>query len=174
MALTDKTVGILVEEYYQELEVWYPLLRLREAGVTVFTIGPHAGATYKSKLGYPVKAEANIKDVNAKDFDGVIVPGGFAPDHLRRSPEMLALVAEIDKAGKPVGSICHAAWVLVSAKILKGRTATCYFAIKDDVINAGATYVDQEVVVDRNLVTSRRPDDLPAFMREYLKVLAAK
>jgi protease I len=91
---------------------------------------------------------------------------------MRRSPELLQLVADIDTAGKPVGSICHAAWVLVSAKILKGRTATCYFAIKDDLTNAGATYVDQEVVVDRNLVTSRRPDDLPAFMREFLKLLS--
>ena len=102
------------------------------------------------------------------------VPGGFAPDFLRRSPEVLQFVADLDKAGKPIGSICHAAWVLVSARILKGRTATCYFAIKDDIINAGASYVDQEVVVDKNLVTSRRPDDLPAFMREYLKVLGGR
>jgi protease I len=168
-----KTIAILLEEMYQEMEVWYPAYRIREAGVKTLFVGT-GKPEYKSKLGYPAKAEADVKEVKAKDFDGLIVPGGFAPDFLRRSPEVLALVADIDKAGKPIGSICHAAWVLVSAKILKGRTATCYFAIKDDVINAGAKYVDQEVVVDGNLVTSRRPDDLPAFMREYLKLLAAK
>ena len=167
------TIAIPVEELYQEMEVWYPAYRLREAGhKTVFdgTGKPE----YKSKLGYPVKADRDVREVKAGEFDGLIVPGGFAPDFMRRSPELLQLVADLDKAGKPIGSICHAAWVLVSAKVLKGRTATCYFAIKDDLINAGASYVDQEVVVDRNLVTSRRPDDLPAFMREYLKLLGTK
>ena|SRR5438045_1093773 len=168
-----KTIAVLVEDMYQEMEVWYPAYRIREAGHKTVFVGT-GKPEYKSKLGYPVKAEADVKEVQAKNFDGLIVPGGFAPDFLRRSPEVLALVSDIDKAGKPIGSICHAAWVLVSAKVLKGRTATCYFAIKDDVINAGAKYVDQEVVVDGNLVTSRRPDDLPAFMREYLKLLAAK
>jgi len=168
-----KTIAIPVEELYQEMEVWYPAYRLREAGIKTVFVGT-GKAEYKSKLGYPVKAEASIKEVRAEEFDGLIVPGGFAPDFLRRSAEVLKLVADLDQAGKPIGSICHAAWVLVSAKILKGRTATCYFAIKDDLINAGATYVDQEVVVDRNLVTSRRPDDLPAFMREFLKVLGPK
>ncbi|MBI3857566.1 MAG: type 1 glutamine amidotransferase [Planctomycetes bacterium] len=169
----SRTIAIPVEELYQEMEVWYPAYRLREAGHKTVFVGS-GKPEYKSKLGYPVKAEADIKEVKAKDFDGVIVPGGFAPDFLRRSPEVCQFVSDIDKAGKPVGSICHAAWVLVSAKVLKGRTATCYFAIKDDVINAGATYVDQEVVVDRNLVTSRRPDDLPAFMKAYLQVLESR
>jgi len=169
----SKTIAIPVEELYQEMEVWYPAYRLREAGYKTVFVGT-GKPEYKSKLGYPVKSEADVKEVKAKDFDGLIVPGGFAPDFMRRSPELLQLVADLDKAGKPIGSICHAAWVLVSAKILKGRTATCYFAIKDDLINAEAKYVDQEVVVDGNLVTSRRPDDLPAFMREYLKLLAAK
>jgi protease I len=168
-----KTIAILVEDVYQEMEVWYPAYRLREAGHKTLFIGT-GKPEYKSKLGYPCKAEGDIKEVQAKDFDGLIVPGGFAPDYLRRSPEVLEFVAAIDKAGKPIGSICHAAWVLCSAGILKGRQATCFFAIKDDVINAGAKYLDQEVVVDRNLVTSRKPDDLPAFMREYLKVLAGK
>ena len=168
-----KTIAILVEDVYQEMEVWYPAYRLREAGMRTLFLGT-GKPEYKSKLGYPCKAEGDIKEARAGDFDGVIVPGGFAPDYLRRSPEVLAFVAAIDKAGKPVGSICHAAWVLCSAGILKGRKATCFFAIKDDVINAGATYVDQEVVVDGNLVTSRKPDDLPAFMREYLKALGGK
>ena len=169
----SKTIAILIEDVYQEMEVWYPAYRLREAGYRTLFLGT-GRPEYKSKLGYPCKAEGDIKEAKAKDFDGVIVPGGFAPDYLRRSPEMLEFVAAIDKAGKPVGSICHAAWVLCSAGILKGRSATCFFAIKDDVINAGARYLDQEVVVDGNLVTSRKPDDLPAFMREYLKALAGK
>ena len=168
-----KTIAILVEDIYQEMEVWYPAYRLREAGHKTLFIGT-GKPEYKSKLGYPCKAEGDIKEVHAKDFDGVIVPGGFAPDYLRRSPEILEFVASMDKAGKAIGSICHAAWVLCSAGILKGRSATCFFAIKDDVVNAGAKYLDQEVVVDGNLVTSRKPDDLPAFMREYLKVLAGK
>ncbi|MBV8882242.1 MAG: type 1 glutamine amidotransferase [Planctomycetaceae bacterium] len=168
-----KTVAILIEDVYQEMEVWYPAYRLREAGYRTLFIGT-GKPEYRSKLGYPCKAEGDIKEVHAKDFDGVIVPGGFAPDYLRRSPEILEFVAAMDKAGKPVGSICHAAWVLCSAGILKDRKATCFYAIKDDVINAGAKYMDQEVVVDDNLVTSRKPDDLPAFMREYLKALAGK
>ena len=165
-----KSVAILVEDVYQEMEVWYPAYRLREAGVRTVFLGT-GKPEYKSKLGYPVKAEADVKEIRAKELDGVIVPGGYAPDFLRRSPEMIELVASLDKAGKPVGAICHAAWLLCSAGILKGRQATCFFAIKDDVVNAGAQYVDQEVVVDRNLVTSRKPDDLPAFMREFLRVL---
>jgi protease I len=168
-----KTVAVLIEDVYQEMEVWYPAYRLREAGHRTLFIGT-GKPEYKSKLGYPCKAEGDIKEFQAKDFDGVIVPGGFAPDYLRRSPQILAFVAAMDKARKPVGSICHAAWVLCSAGILKGRKATCFFAIKDDVVNAGATYLDQEVVVDGNLVTSRKPDDLPAFMREFLKALAGK
>jgi protease I len=168
-----KTVAILVEELYQEMEVWYPAYRLREAGVKTVFVGT-GKPEYKSKLGYPVKAEADAKEVKAADFDGLIVPGGFAPDHLRRHEAVNELVAAVDRAGKPLGAICHALWVLVSAKVLKGRTATCFFAVKDDVTNAGATYVDQEVVVDRNLVTSRKPDDLPAFMREYLRLLETK
>jgi protease I len=168
-----KKVAILVEDLYQEMEVWVPAYRLREAGHGTCFLGT-GKPEYRSKLGYPCKAEGDVKEVRARDFDGVIVPGGFAPDYLRRSPEVLEFVSGLDKAGKAIGSICHAAWVLCSAKMLKGRTATCFFAIKDDVIHAGAKYVDQEVVVDRNLVTSRKPDDLPAFMREYLKVLAAQ
>jgi protease I len=165
-----KTVAILVEELYQEMEVWYPAYRLREGGHKTLFVGT-GKPEYKSKLGYPVKAEADVREIKAKDLDGVIVPGGYAPDFLRRFPEMVQLVAAVDKSGKPVGAICHAAWLLCSAGVLKGRTATCFFAIKDDVVNAGAKYVDQEVVVDRNLVTSRKPDDLPAFMAEYLKLL---
>ena len=165
-----KRVAILVENMYQEMEVWYPAYRLREAGVETVFVGT-GKPEYKSKVGYPVKADVAIKDVKAEDFDGVVVPGGFAPDILRRYDEVNQFVADIDKAGKVVAAICHALWVCCSAGIMKGRTSTCFFAIKDDVINAGAKYVDQEVCVDRNLITARKPDDLPAFMRETLKAL---
>ncbi len=166
-------VGIFVEELYQEMEVWYPAYRLREAGLQTVFVGT-GKAEYRSKTGYPVKPEASIEEVQVRDFDGVVVPGGYAPDHLRRFNRVNQFVADMDKANKYVGSICHGLWVLVSAGILKGRTVTCFFAICDDVVNAGAKYVDKEVVVDRNIVTSRVPDDLPAFMRESLKVLEAR
>ena len=168
--LKGKTAAILVEDLYQEMEVWYPLYRLREAGAKVTIVGT-GKPEYKSKLGYPVTADASAKEVRARDFDAVIVPGGYAPDILRRFEEVNAFVADMDKAGKAVAAICHGLWVCCSAGILKGRTTTCFFAIKDDVVNAGAKYVDQEVVVDRNLVSARKPDDLPAFMRESIKVI---
>jgi protease I len=169
--LKGKTVAILVEDLYQELEVWYPAYRLREAGAKTLFVGT-GKPEYKSKLGYPVKAEADAKEVKAKDLAGIVVPGGYAPDILRRYDAVNQLVADVFKAGGVVSAICHGLWVCCSAGILKGRTATCFFAVKDDVVNAGAKYVDKDVVVDRNLVTSRMPDDLPAFMRETLKLLS--
>ena len=171
--LSGKRVAVLVENYYQELEVWYPLLRMREAGAEVFTIGPQAGATYKSKLGYPVSADRAIADVDADDFDGLVIPGGWAPDHMRRNPRFALLIADAHRAAKPIGAICHGAWMLCSAGILQGRRATAFFSIQDDLVNAGADYVDSEVVVDGNLVTSRIPDDLPAFCRAMISVLAS-
>lgn len=165
-----KRAAILVEDMYQELEIWYPAYRLREAGVETVFVGT-GKPEYKSKLGYPCAVQADIKGVRADYFDAVVVPGGFAPDVLRRFDKVNAFVADLDRAGKVVAAICHGLWVCCSAKILQGRTCTCFFAIKDDVIHAGATYVDKEVVVDRNLVTARKPDDLPAFMRETLKLL---
>jgi protease I len=162
---------VLVEELYQELEVWYPAYRLREAGIATTFVGT-GKPRYGSKLGYPVDAEASIDEVKAGDFDGVVVPGGFAPDHLRRFEAVNRFVADMDREGKPIASICHGLWVCCSAGILKGRTSTCFFAIKDDVIHAAATYVDRELCVDRNLVTARKPDDLPAFMKAFLELLA--
>ena len=174
MQLSGKKVAILVDNVYQEMEVWYPLYRLREAGAQVVTVGAKAGETYASKLGYPVVSELSYDQVSAAGFDGVVVPGGYAPDHIRRHAKANQFVRDIDAQGKLVASICHAAWVLCSAGILKGRKATCFFAIKDDVIHAGANYVDAEVVVDRNLVTSRKPDDLPAFCRAMIAVLSGE
>lgn len=172
MNLKGKRIAVLVEQQYQEMEVWYPVYRLREAGCTVTLVGPEAEKTYPSKLGYPAKSDKAAKDVSANDFDGVVIPGGFAPDYIRRSKEMLQLVQKLADQGKVIASICHGPWVLCSTSVLKGKKATCFFAIKDDVTNAGATYTDAEVVVDGKLITSRKPDDLPAFMIAMMKALA--
>src|SRR5262245_6180743 len=156
MDLKGKRVAVLVEQQYQEMEVWYPVYRLREAGCQVTLVGPEAGATYPSKLGYPAKSDKAAKDVKAGDFDGVVIPGGFAPDFIRRSEPMLKLVRDMTEQGKVLAAICHGPWVLCSTTALRGKKATCFFAIKDDVINAGAKYVDEECVVDGNLITSRK------------------
>ena len=171
MAKSQKKVAILVEESYQILEVWYPLLRLREAGIDVKVIGTGTKDVYPSKEGYPVKVDAAIDQVKPTDFDGVIIPGGWAPDFLRRHEAIVNFVKRLYTDGRVVASICHGGWVLVSAGFLKGRTATCFFAIKDDLIAAGAKYVDRDVVVDGNLITSRKPEDLPKFVVEIIKQL---
>jgi protease I len=174
MKLQGKTVGILAENLYQELEVWYPLYRLREEGARVRVIGTGSEKVYKSKLGYPVTVDITAKEVQAAELDAIVIPGGYAPDILRRHAEVNGLVRACFDKGKVVAAICHAGWVLVSAGVLKGRKATCFSAIKDDLVNAGAEYVDAEVVVDRNLITSRTPDDLPAFCREIIAALAGR
>ena len=171
MELTGKRAAILVEQQYQEMEVWYPVYRLREAGCQVTLVGPEAGQTYPSKLGYPAKSDKAARDVSADDFDLIVVPGGFAPDFMRRHQEVIKLVGAMAEQGKVVAAICHGPWVLCSTQALKGRRATCFFAIKDDVSNAGASYVDAEVVRDGNLITSRKPDDLPAFMQTIFQAV---
>lgn len=171
MELNGKTIAILVDNIYQDQEVWYPYFRFKEAGAEVVVVAAKAGETYTSKHGYPIKSDTTYDSVRAADFDGVIVPGGYAPDIIRRHPAANKFVHEMDKQGKLVASICHGPWVLCSADMLKGRKATCFFAIKDDLIHAGAKYEDAEVVVDGNLVTSRKPEDLPAFCRASMEVL---
>ena len=171
MELTEKKLALFVDTSYQEMELWYPYYRFQEAGAECILIGAEAGKTYLSKLGYPATAQLSYDATKASDFDGVIVPGGYAPDHIRRHARANQFVKEMNEQGKLVASICHGPWVLCSAGVLRGRRATCFFAIKDDVINAGAHYEDGEVVVDQNLVTSRKPDDLPAFCRAALRVL---
>ncbi|MCE9566409.1 MAG: type 1 glutamine amidotransferase [Planctomycetes bacterium] len=171
MNLSGKRVAVLVEQQYQEMEVWYPVYRLREAGCEVVLVGPEAGKTYASKLGYPVKSDAAAGDLSADKFHGIVIPGGFSPDYIRRSEPMLKLVRELFAQGKPIAAICHGPWVLCSTTALKGKTATCFHSIKDDIVNAGATYVDREVVVDGNVITSRKPDDLPAFVVALIELL---
>jgi protease I len=171
MELKGKRVAVLAENMYQELELWYPLLRLREAGAETFVVGTGSAKQYTSKAGYPVQVDVEAGQVNAADVDAVVIPGGYAPDMMRRYPAMVKLVREAFEQGKIVAAICHAGWMLASAGILEGKKATCFFAIKDDMVNAGATYMDAEVVRDGNLITSRVPSDLPAFCRTIIAAL---
>ncbi len=173
MSLQGKKIAILAENNYQEMELWYPYYRFQEAGAEVVVVAPQAGQTYTSKLGYPVKSDLASADARPEAFDAVIVPGGYAPDNMRKDANLVRLVREADRQGKIVGTICHAGWMLCSAGIVRGRKATCVVNIKDDLINAGAEYVDQAVVRDGNLITSRVPSDLPAFCRELIGALEA-
>ena len=170
MELKGKRIAILVEDLYEDLELWYPALRLREAGATVSIVGSGA-ASYSSKHGYPVKADLPAAKAKAADFDAVIVPGGYAPDRMRLHRPMVDLVRKAHEGGKVVAAICHGGWLLASADIVKGRRVTGYAAIRDDLVHAGGLYEDREVVRDGNLVTSRKPDDLPAFCRTILEAL---
>jgi protease I len=164
MQLSGKTIAVLAEQQYEDLELWYPVLRFREAGAQVEIVG--AGKDhYESKHGYPVKVTAQADQVQGADFDAVIIPGGYAPDHMRRHAAMVNLVRE--------AAICHGGWLLCSARCIQGKQVTGFFAIRDDLENAGGIYVDAEVVRDGNLITSRVPSDLPAFCREIIKALTS-
>jgi protease I len=172
MRLRGKKVVVLAENNYQELELWVPYYRLKEEGAEVVIVGTGSARTYTSKHGYPVEVDKEAREIDMDHYDGVVIPGGYAPDLMRRYPEMVRIVKEAHEKGKVIAAICHAGWMLVSAGILKGKRATCFFAIKDDLINAGAHYVDEEVVRDGRLITSRKPDDLPAFCRELVQALS--
>src|ERR671939_1954995 len=164
-------VAILAETLYDDLELWYPYYRLREAGADVFVVGSGSADTYQSKHGYPVTVDAEADTVTASQFDAIIIPGGYSPDHMRRHPSMVKLVRDAHEQGKVVAAICHAGWLLASANVVRGKTATSFRSIKDDMVNAGANWVDREVVRDGNMITSRSPADLPAFMRTVLAAL---
>ena len=167
----SKKILALIGEDFEDLELSYPVLRLREAGCQVNLVGEEAGHTYHGKYGVPFASDYSFDQVAAADYDGLLVPGGWAPDKLRGFPKVLQIVREMNAAGKPIGEICHAGWVLISADILRGKTVTSTPGIKDDMTNAGATWVDQASVVDGNIISARRPPDLPEYMKDYLKVL---
>jgi len=172
MELAGKRIAILAADDYEDTELLYPYYRMREAGADVKVVGTASSAdVVHSKHGYPVTIDLRANEANADDFDAVIVPGGYAPDKLRRCTATLDFVSTLFRQNKIVAAICHAGWVLISAGVLKGKRATSFSAIKDDMQNAGAEWVDEEVVVDGNLVTSRYPDDLPAFCRKIIKAL---
>ena len=164
MKLEENRIAILVADLYEDTEFWYPYYRMKEAGAEVVALGPTLGPEeVHSKHGLPARMEKRTKDVNPDDFDAVIIPGGYAPDLLRRCPSTLKFVRHIAESGKVTAAICHAGWVLISAGVIKGKRATSFFSIRDDMINAGADWVDEEVVVDGNIITSRSPADLPPF-----------
>ena len=172
MTLEGKKVMILVEELFNVFEFWYPYYRLKEAGATVVVVGSGSAGTYTGKPATEVRVDAGAAEVDVEAFQGMVIPGGYAPDRMRRYPAMVALVRDMVESDKPVAAICHAGWMLASAGVLKDRRVTSFFAIRDDMVNAGARWSDEEVVVDGNLVTSRTPEDLPAFMRAFLGKLA--
>lgn len=171
MSLNDRNIMIFIEDNYQELEFWYPCLRMQEERANITVVGPKANHIYKSKLGYEAKSDKAADAIDPKFYDALIIPGGYAPDRMRVSKAMVEIVIAMNKDTKIIATICHAAWMLVSAKILVNKKATCYFTIKDDIINAGAHYLDQHVVRDKNLITSRQPDDLPYFCEAIIAAL---
>lgn len=165
------SILIFVEEMYEDLELWYPKIRLEEAGFKTVIAGPEAGKTYQGKHGYPCKADIDFDKVDVSRFAALVIPGGYAPDKIRRHARALEIVKQMNEAKKPIAFICHAGWVPISAKILKGKKATCFSSIKDDLENAGAHYFDQPVVVDGNLISSRTPADLPEFCKALIKAV---
>ena len=171
MELTGRRIAILLEDMYEDPEYWYPYYRFLEAGAKVNSIAPET-KVYTSKYGYPATADLTAKDAQISDFDAVVVPGGYSPDRMRRSPEMINIVRDAFRLGKVVAAICHGPWMLASAGALKGKKATCFFSIKDDIIHSGAEYLDEPVIRDGNVITSRVPGDLPHFCQEIIKALA--
>ncbi|RMD94932.1 MAG: type 1 glutamine amidotransferase [Calditrichaeota bacterium] len=167
-SLQGKRFLFFVHELYEDLELWYPKLRLQEEGAQVVVAAPEL-REYRGKHGYPCKADPTLDQVESQEFDGLVIPGGFAPDKLRRYERVLQLVREFHESGKMIAFICHAGWVPISAKILKGRKATSVPAIKDDMINAGVEWIDEAVVKDGNLISSRHVNDLPEFGKAIIK-----
>ena len=172
MSLSGKNVLLFVAPLYEDLELWYPKIRLEEEGARTVVAGL-GEKSYQGKRGYPVTVDTSVDQVEAARFDALVIPGGFAPDQLRRSARVLELTRDIHGAGKPVAFICHAGWVPISARILAGRRATSVRAIKDDMENAGAVWEDSPVVVDGNLISSRTPADLPQFCKALIAALQA-
>ena len=172
-ALSGRTILFFAGPMYEDLELWYPKIRLEEEGAATVVAGI-SDTVYHGKHGYPCTVDAHVDELDAGRFDGLVIPGGFAPDKLRRYPKVLALTKEIFDAGKPVAFICHAGWVPISAKIVRGRRGTSVGAIRDDLENAGLLWEDSPVVVDGNLISSRTPADLPDFCRALIAALGGE
>jgi protease I len=165
--LEGKKIIQLVDDEFEDLELWYPVLFLRGEGAEVALAGLEAGRTYRGKYGVPAVSEIAFDAINPSEYDGILVPGGWAPDKLRRYPEVLEMVRHMDEHKKPIGQICHAGWVLISADILKGKNVTSTPGIKDDMTNAGSIWHDEPVIVDGHLISSRRPPDIPYYMKAF-------
>lgn len=173
LPLEKHRILMFVDHVYEDLELWYPKLRLIEAGATVVVAGPAAGQQYAGKHGYPCVSDTAIREISDTDFTGLVIPGGFMPDKLRRDPQVLALVRAFADSRRLVAAICHGGWIPISAGVYRGVRVTGSAGIKDDLVNAGARWEDAAVVVDRHFVSSRKPDDLPEFCRAILQVLTA-
>lgn len=171
MSIRGKRIAILLAQQYEDAELWYPYYRFQEEGARVTLVAAKADETYPSKHGYPARSDVAAADVKASDFDAIIVPGGFAPDFMRREQSMLDFISDAADGEMVLASICHGAWLLCTTDVFKGRKATSFFAIRWDVMNAGAKWLDQEVVVDDRLVTSRCPADLPAFCKSVIQLI---
>ncbi|MFH1836089.1 MAG: type 1 glutamine amidotransferase domain-containing protein [Methanobacteriota archaeon] len=164
-------VAILAENYYEDLELNYPYYRLKEEGFQVDIVGTRKDVVYHGKHGYPVKSDYATRNVTAEDYDAVVIPGGYAPDHMRRHKATLKFVRDMDRKGKVIAAICHGGWMLASCCNLSDKTVTSFFAIRDDLEHAGASWVDRKVVVDGHIITSRKPEDLTSFTGEIIKKL---
>jgi protease I len=173
MSLAGTKVLFFAGPLYEDLELWYPKIRLEEEGATTVVAGT-GERTYQGKRGYPLTVDTSVENITADEFDGLVIPGGYAPDIMRRSQRLLQLTREIHDAGKPVAFICHAGWVPISAGIVRGRRGTSVGAIKDDLVNAGLLWEDSPVVVDGNLISSRTPADLPQFCRALIRALSER
>lgn len=171
--LQGKIIALMLDKEYQELEVWYPYFRLLEEGAKVVRIAPQAATEYPSKLGYPCPSDLAAHDVKGSDFDAVIVPGGWCPDYMRRDESMIGFIRQCAEAGIVLAAICHGGWMLCCTDALKGKKATSFVAIRHDMINAGAEWVDRQCVVDGNVITARKPDDLPAFCTAIIEAVSA-
>jgi protease I len=171
MPLKQKKIALFVADHYEDLEFWYPYYRMKEEGMGVVVVGPSKD-TFRGKNGIPATADIAISEAKPAEFDGLIIPGGYSPDHMRRSAPMVDFVKEIHERAKPVAAICHGPWMLASAGILEGKQVTSFISIKDDLVHAGAEWLDEEVVNDNRVITSRTPEDLPAFCSAIIQALA--
>jgi len=174
MKLKDKKVITVVEDDFEDSELLYPHYRLQEEGAICHIVGKESEAVYKGKYGVPVTTDYSFEQINIEEYDAILVPGGWAPDKLRRYKEVIDMVKFMNDEDRVIGQICHAGWVLISADILKGKHVTSTPGIKDDMTNAGAHWHNEEVVVDGSLVSSRRPPDLPAYGRALVEAIASK